>query len=396
MSAQLISLSLGIGPDEQNPRARYSKVGQLVEVTDESKIPEVDELMRKTSPQLLTVASTRKFLELLKEFYLKQNAASDFSDASEGSLDAFSQNPESQDNAAFSELPRADQLRLFLLKIPADDVLRILQQIQNPGKENFDSDFLEFKKQTQSMLKNFRVMHLLGTDELGRDNLVRLIFGARVSLGLALIVALFSSFVGLTLGGLAGYLGGAVDALLMRVTDSMLALPTIPVLIIFSAIDLNKIPGLAYLTSANNQNLFKLSLILCIFSWMTSARMVRSQILSLKQRDFILAAKSLGSSRFTIIFKHLLPNVTSALLVSVSLGVGQAVLNESILSFLGMGVQPPRPSWGNMLLNAQELLSAAPLQALLPGLLIFLTIVSFNFIGDGLQESLNPETSNKY
>jgi peptide/nickel transport system permease protein len=233
--------------------------------------------------------------------------------------------------------------------------------------------------------------HILGTDELGRDVLVRLIYGTRVSLGVGILVALASSFIGLIIGCLAGFYGGFWDALLMRITDSLLSLPLLPVLIVMAAIDFTKAPLLKHIITQQNQAVLKLVIILCIFSWMWVARLVRGSILSLKEREFIMAARTLGASDFTIMVRHIIPNVIAPLLVSVTLGVGESILFEAALSYLGLGIQPPTPSWGNMLFNAQEMIHEAPGLAILPGLLILATTISFNYIGDGLQDAIDPK-----
>ncbi len=234
--------------------------------------------------------------------------------------------------------------------------------------------------------------HILGTDELGRDVLVRLIYGTRVSIGVGLLVAFASSLIGLMFGCLAGFYGGYVDSLLMRITDALLSLPILPILIVLAAIDFSKIPILKNIVTSQNQAIMKLVIILCSFSWMTVGRLVRGSILSLKEREFIMAARTLGASDFTIIIRHIIPNVMSPLLVSVTLGVGESILFESALSYLGLGIQPPTPSWGNMLFNAQEMIYEAPGLAILPGLLIVATTISINFIGDGLQDAIDPKT----
>jgi peptide/nickel transport system permease protein len=244
---------------------------------------------------------------------------------------------------------------------------------------------------TTIMTNGVEKLHILGTDELGRDVLVRLIYGTRVSLGVGILVALASSFIGLIIGCLAGFYGGFWDALLMRITDSLLSLPLLPVLIVMAAIDFTKAPILKYLINQQNQAVLKLVVILCIFSWMWVARLVRGSILSLKEREFIMAARTLGASDFTIIVRHIIPNVIAPLLVSVTLGVGESILFEAALSFLGLGIQPPTPSWGNMLFNAQEMIHEAPGLAILPGLLILATTISFNYIGDGLQDAIDPK-----
>ncbi|MCS6837379.1 MAG: ABC transporter permease [Bdellovibrionaceae bacterium] len=242
------------------------------------------------------------------------------------------------------------------------------------------------------IVSRIKTFHLLGTDELGRDVFMRLIFGTRVSLGVALLVAISSSLIGLLIGSLAGYYGGWLDHILMRITDSLLSLPLMPVLIVVSALSFEKLPILQMFSQGNWESIIKLILILVLFSWMTVAKLVRAEVLSLRERDFILAAKTMGARDFFIIMRHVFPNVMAPLLVAVTLGVGESIQFEAALSFLGLGVQQPTPSWGNMLFNAQEFITEAPLLALIPGLLILTVTISFNYIGDGLQEALNPKS----
>lgn len=239
---------------------------------------------------------------------------------------------------------------------------------------------------------NFETFHLFGTDELGRDVFIRLVYGTRVSMGVGVMVAIASALVGLLIGSLAGFYGGVVDTVLMRVTDALLSLPTIPVLIVIAAIDLTKLPWLKGLISTSNESVIKMVIILCMFSWMTVARLVRGSILSLREREFVLAARTLGAKDSTIIVRHMFPNVIAPMLVSITLGVGESILFEAALSFLGLGIMPPTPSWGNMLTNAQELIYQAPFLAILPGVLILMTTISFNYLGDGLQDAIDPKT----
>lgn len=248
------------------------------------------------------------------------------------------------------------------------------------------------KTSFQKMLSSFERIHLFGTDELGRDVFIRLIYGARVSIGVGILVALASALIGFFIGSFAGYYGGVIDTLLMRVTDSLLSLPLVPVLIVIAAVDLQKLPWLYDLIGGPNESIFKMVIILCMFSWMTVALLVRGAILSLKEREFILAAKTLGAKDSTIILKHLFPNVMAPMLVSISLGVGESILFEAALSFLGLGIMPPTPSWGNMLNNAQEVIYKNIWLAVLPGVLILLTTMSFNFFGDGLQDAMDPKS----
>ncbi len=247
------------------------------------------------------------------------------------------------------------------------------------------------KSELKNIAARFESYHVFGTDELGRDVLMRLIYGARISMGVGILVALASSLIGIIIGALAGFYGGVLDTVLMRVTDALLSLPFLPVLIVIAAIDLQKVPFLKALISNGNESLMKLVFILCLFSWMTVARLVRGSILTLREREFILASKTLGASDLTIILRHMFPNVLSPILVSVTLGVGDSILFEAALSYLGLGIQPPTPSWGNMLFNAQELIYQAPFLAVIPGILIFLVVVSFNFVGDGLQDAIDPK-----
>lgn len=260
-------------------------------------------------------------------------------------------------------------------------------------EENADdtSDRLTASVETSLTTTAKKRLHVLGTDELGRDVLIRLVYGARVSIGIGLIVALMSALVGLLIGSLAGVYGGWMDTVLMRVTDSLLSLPLLPILIVFAAIDLNKLPMFSSIVGSESESIFKLVFILCLFSWMTVARLVRGSILSIKEREFILAARTMGASRGEIIITHMVPNILAPLLVAVTLNVGQSILSEAALSFLGLGIQPPTPSWGNMLFNAQEIMTQSPLLAIFPGLLILVVVVCFNFVGDGLQNAVDPK-----
>ena len=261
------------------------------------------------------------------------------------------------------------------------DLTQKLQALHNPQVEQY-----------LNLLHQFTQTHYLGTDELGRDVLMRLIYGARVSLSIGLLVACISALIGLLIGVVAGYYNGMLDSFLMRITDSLIALPLIPVLILMAAVDLKQVPGLGWFIGGENESISKMILVLCLFSWMTVARLVRASTLSVKEKEFVLAAKTLGANDWAIIVFHIIPNILAPLLVAVTLNVGQAVLFEAALSFLGLGVQPPTPTWGNMLFNAQELIYEAPRLAILPGTLIFLLVICFNFVGDGLQDAINPKT----
>jgi peptide/nickel transport system permease protein len=232
--------------------------------------------------------------------------------------------------------------------------------------------------------------HPLGTDEIGRDLLARLLHGGRVSLAVALAAALASAVIGTIVGLFAGYYGGRFDAFLMRFTDGVISLPLLPLLIVLAAIDLSKLGLPDSFTQSENVSLYRIILIISIVGWTTVARLVRAETLTLKQREFVRAAVAQGATNRRIMRVHILPNAVSPIIVATTLSVGNIILFESVLSFLGLGIQPPVASWGNMLTNAQELIWSAPQLAVWPGLLIFVTVIAFNFLGDGLQDALDP------
>jgi peptide/nickel transport system permease protein len=232
--------------------------------------------------------------------------------------------------------------------------------------------------------------HPLGTDEIGRDLLLRLLYGGRVSLLVGLATALFAALIGTALGLLAGYYGGPVDAVLMRLADGVIALPLLPLLIVLAAVDLGKLGLPEALAGSENISLYRIVGLIVLVGWTTVARLVRGATLTMRTREFVRAAEGLGASGPRIMLVHILPNVVSPIIVATTLSVGNIILLESVLSFLGLGIQPPIPSWGNMLTNAQELIWSAPHLAIYPGLLIFVTVIAFNFLGDGLQDALDP------
>ena len=229
--------------------------------------------------------------------------------------------------------------------------------------------------------------HPLGTDELGRDVLLRLLQGGRISLAVGVSGALLAAAIGTLVGLVAGYAGGGVDAFLMRCTDAVISLPLLPLLIVLAAVDLGKL-GLA--PSGEAVSVLRIVLIVALFGWTTPARLVRASMLSLRTREFVRAAEALGAGPARILRRHILPNAAGPLIVATALAIGNVILVESVLSYLGLGVQPPLPSWGNMLTGAQELLFEAPLLALWPGLLIFATVLAFNLLGDRLEAALDP------
>ncbi|MDQ0044289.1 ABC transporter permease [Variovorax boronicumulans] len=219
--------------------------------------------------------------------------------------------------------------------------------------------------------------HLLGTDPLGRDVLARLMYAGRISLAVGFAATALSVVVGVLVGLVAGFYRGAVGAVLMRFVDAMLCFPTIFLLLAVAALIEPSVTSIV--------------VIIALASWMEVARVVEGQIRSLRERDFALAAESLGASDSRIMFRELLPNAVAPIVVAATLNIAHAILAESYISFLGFGIQPPTPSWGNMLENAQSYLTNAPWLAIVPGLAITLTVTSFNFIGDGLRDALDAK-----
>lgn len=296
--------------------------------------------------------------------------------------------------------------------------------------------------------------HLMGTNELGQDVFTRLIFGGRISLSVGFLAAITSALIGAVVGLLAGYYGGRTDEFLMRITDGMLSIPVLPLMIVFAALDLNRLfggslslqrlffiflgvlglfmlirfvadnkrlkternyffrmsfEGLlvslffigAYyvifglipwksLGEGNFASVIKLILIIVFFGWMTVARLARASAMQLKNMEFVMAAKALGASNQRILLSHIFPNALAPIIVAATLEVGGNILYEAALSFLGLGIQPPVSSWGNMLNNAVEYIKSTPSLAFWPGLFILITVACFNFLGDGMRDALDP------
>lgn len=244
----------------------------------------------------------------------------------------------------------------------------ILAPVLTPYK--FDQIDLYHRKQPPAW------SHPFGTDELGHDVLTRLLYAGRISLTVGFSAAITSAVFGTLVGGLSGFYGGRLDNILMRFTDIMFSLPDLPILIILSRYMGGSVLGII--------------LVLSVFAWMGTARLVRGELLRLRTQDFTEAARAIGASDGRILIRHLIPNSLAPVIVAATLTVGGAILSEAALSFLGIGIQPPTPSWGNMLQNAQDFIWNTPWLAIWPGAMIFLTVLCFNFLGDGLRDALDP------
>ena len=219
--------------------------------------------------------------------------------------------------------------------------------------------------------------HWLGTDNYGRDYFTRILYGGRVSLAVGVFSMIISTIIGTIYGTISGYVGGKLDAFLMRIVDILLSIPSFLIIVMLSSITSSSVPMLIFTIG--------------IFSWMSVARVVRTEAMTLKSRDFVLASRGLGASGWWIAVKHIIRNASSQIIVSASLSIAKAILLESVLSFLGFGVQPPTATWGSMLQTAQKAIFHNPQMAIYPGLMILLTVLSFNIIADVLREALEPK-----
>lgn len=232
-------------------------------------------------------------------------------------------------------------------------------------------------------------LHPLGTNALGQDQLARMLWGGRVSVAVGTTAMLVSISVGVLVGTLAGFYGGAIDQGLMRLTDLFLSLPQLPLLLLVIYLFREPVRAIA----GPEIGIFLLIILLIGgLTWMTPARLVRAGFLTLKQRDFVTAVRALGARPSRIIWSHILPNITGPVTVAATLGVGNAIITESTLSFLGIGFPPDVPTWGRMLFDAQNYLVSAPHMVIFPGLAIFFTVLSINYVGDGLRDALDPQS----
>lgn len=247
--------------------------------------------------------------------------------------------------------------------------------------------------ETGVRLQGPSMAHPFGTDTIGRDVLKRTVYGGQISLVIGLTAMLVELVAGVLIGALAGYYGHTVDSLLMRFTEAIFVIPQLFLLIVMAKYFAGKIPNLHILGRTVSGSVIVIILIIGLTSWMYLARIVRAEFISLKEREFILAARATGTPAAQIIFKHMLPNCMAPIIVSATLAVASAILSESYISFLGMGVQAPTATWGNMLSGAESYIDkGVPWLWAFPGLFIVLTVLSINFVGDGLRDALDPRS----
>jgi len=236
----------------------------------------------------------------------------------------------------------------------------------------YDPNFIDLK----SVLMPPSPEHLLGTDPLGRDVLSRIIYGSQVSLKVGFVAVGLATLIGVLVGAMAGFYGGWMDQVLMRLVDLMLCFPAFFLILAVIAV--------------LEPSIWNIMVVIGLTSWMGVARLVRAEFLSLREREFVLAARALGASDTRLIFRHLLPNALAPVMVSATLGVAGAILTESALSFLGLGVQPPTPSWGNILTAGKDNIEIAWWLSFFPGLAILMTVMSYNLLGEGIREAIDP------
>ena len=254
----------------------------------------------------------------------------------------------------------------------------------------FFSEAYANRTATPERLQPPSIAHPFGTDTIGRDILARSVYGGQISLLIGLFAVAVEVLAGVAIGAIAGYYGGWIDNILMRFTEAMFNIPQLFLLLVMAKFFGNRIPTIQVLGRTFSGSVIVIILILGLTSWMYLARIVRADFLSLKEREFVLAARATGTRNLGIIVRHILPNTVAPIIVTGTLGVANAILSEAYISFLGLGVQPPTATWGNMLNGAYNYLESAPWLWFFPGLLILLTVLAINFIGDGLRDAFDP------
>jgi peptide/nickel transport system permease protein len=248
---------------------------------------------------------------------------------------------------------------------------------------------------TSRRLQGPSTAHPFGTDTIGRDILARAIYGGQISLIIGLTAVSVAVFMGTMVGTLSGFYGGLVDSILMRVTEAMLSIPSLLLLLVMAKFFAGRIPQQMILGRTFSGSVIVIIVIIGLTSWMYLARIVRSNVLSLRETEYVQAARAIGARDLRIIRQHILPNTLAPIIVAATLGVANAILQEAYISFLGMGVQAPTATWGNMLEGSRQYIDQAPWLWIFPGLLIVLTVMSINFVGDGLRDAFDPRSDNQ-
>ncbi len=275
---------------------------------------------------------------------------------------------------------RKHKLAMFGLSV---FVLFIFASIFGPTLWNKPVNDIDFTSRMESP----SIEHPMGTDNLGQDMLARILEGGRVTLSVGVVAMLIAIVLGTSVGALAGYFGGIIDAVLMRFTDLLISLPQLPLLLLVIYLFRDKLRASV---GADTGTFLLMVIVIGGLRWMSVARLVRAQFLSLKEKEFMEAARSLGAPTWRMILVHLLPNALSQVIVAASLAIAAAILAESSLSFLGFGFPPDKPTWGRLLFDGKDFMQLAPHVVMFPGMMIFLTVLSINFIGDGLRDALDP------
>jgi peptide/nickel transport system permease protein len=234
--------------------------------------------------------------------------------------------------------------------------------------------------------------HPFGTDTIGRDILARTIYGGQISLLIGIAAVVVMVIIGVLVGAISGFFGGAIDSVLMRTTEAVITIPSLFLLLVMAKFFGGRVPDMTIFGRTFSGSVVVIIVIIGLTSWTFLARIVRAEFLSLRENDFIMAARATGTPTYEIIFRHILPNTLAPIIVAATIGIAAAIISEAYISFLGMGVQPPTATWGNMLDGAYNYIDTAPWLWFFPGLLILLTVLSINFVGDGLRDALDPRS----
>jgi peptide/nickel transport system permease protein len=271
-------------------------------------------------------------------------------------------------------------------------VMLILLFLYSFGGAFFFSESYANLTETGNRLSPPSAEHPFGTDTIGRDILARTIYGGQISLLIGIAAVVVMVMIGVLVGAMSGFFGGAVDSVLMRITEAVITIPSLFLLLVMAKFFGGRVPDMTVFGRTFSGSVVVIIIIIGLTSWTFLARIVRAQFLSLRENDFIMAARATGTPTHEIIFRHILPNTLAPIIVAATIGIAAAIISEAYISFLGMGVQPPTATWGNMLDGAYNYIDTAPWLWFFPGLLILLTVLSINFVGDGLRDALDPRS----